>query len=435
MFERKRERVMRRFGSLGLAAAAAFAVMLFATRARADIVLYDKDGWGFYTRGQVAGFYQLMLGDAAPLAAAGHPAEVGGVIDTGGLQNSSNNSVVLSRVRSGFVGTQIGFGVRRDLSETVHVDTLMAVSLQDISGGQNIAAPEGVDFREAWGALVTPYGSFRFGRMFSIFGSASAQVVLLAFRYGIGQPCIADGASIACGSVGAGPLYAAFNSEFRYVTPRLAGFEAQLSVGDPISGQVDSYTITPLPRFDAEINYDKHFGEQTRLRVIVQGVTQELQRNSATGNGGLQTANIWGAMGSAILESYGAAIGIGGWQGSGIGVGRMLEVPGGANESLSYDDQGTLRNFRGYYGNVAYDYHGSRLAVGAGIVYVQATAFDLSPMSTADVLSHTQEGHVVFTQRFDTFTVDVEYMRWMSLWNSGATQNDNFASVGTTFTW
>src|SRR5580658_2198784 len=280
-----------RLGSLRFGLVVACALTLFASGARADIVLYDKDGWGVYTRGQAAAFYQLSLGDADPSSATQQ--FVGGVLSSTQEANPANNTLTLSRVRSGFVGSQIGFGVRRDISETVHVDSLMAVSLQDVSGGRTTGVPEGVDFREAWANIVTPYGSFKFGRMFSIFGSASAQVVLLAYRYGIGNPCTTGGAGIACGSVGAGPLYAAFNAEMRYITPRLAGFEAQLSVGDPVSGQDANYTQTPLPRFDAEINYDKRFGENTRFRVITQGITQEIARSNM---GVEQTANIWGLM-------------------------------------------------------------------------------------------------------------------------------------------
>ena len=401
-----------RIGSLRLGLAVACALTLFASRARADIVLYDKDGWGVFTRGQAAAFYQLSLGDADPSSATQQ--FVGGVLSSTQESNPANNTLTLSRVRSGFVGSQIGFGVRRDISESVHVDSLMAVSLQDVSGGRATDVPEGVDFREAWANLVTPYGSFKFGRMFSIFGSASAQVVLLAYRYGIGNPCVAGGAGIGCGSVGAGPLYAAFNAEMRYITPRLAGFEAQLSVGDPVSGQDANYTQTPLPRFDAEISYDKHFGESTRLRVITQGITQEIARNNM---GVEQTANIWGLMGSAIIEASGFALGAGLWEGSGIGTTRLLEVPGGT-DSISFDNSGVLRLFRGYYGNVAYDYHGTRLAAGTGIVYVRPTALDEAANSPDDVLDHSAEWHVVFTQQFDAFILTAEFARWTERWHS-----------------
>jgi predicted porin len=414
---------------LGLVVACA--LMLFTSRARADITLYDKDGWGVFTRGQAAAFYQLALGDADPQGQ-----EIGGLLSTAALSNQNAKTVTLSRVRSGFVGSQLGFGIRRDISETVHVDSLMAVSLQDVSGGRTTNTPEGVDFREAWAAVVTPYGKFSFGRMFSIFGSASAQVVLLAYRYGMGNPCTAGGAGIACGSVGAGPLYAGFNAEMRYTTPRIAGFEGQLSVGDPISGQANGYTLTPLPRFDAEINYDHQFNESTRLRVIAQGITQEIQRNNMSGNGGtaLESSNIWGVMGSAIIEASGFAAGVGGWQGSGIGITRLLELPNGG-DSISFDSSGALRMFRGYYGNIAYDYHGSRLAVGTGIVYVQPTAQDQSPASQDNALDHSGEWHVVFTQQIAGLILTAEYSRWTSRWHSNDKEVMNFTSVGSTFEW
>jgi hypothetical protein len=421
---------MRRFGSLGLAVAAAFAVVLFADRARADIVLYDKDGWGFYTRGQVAAFYQLALGDADPTQTTA----LGGTFNSGSLSNMQNNSVTLSRVRSGYIGSQIGFGIRRDISDTVHVDSLLDVSLQDISGGRNIGPPEGVDFREAWASVVTPYGSFKFGRMYSIFGSASTDVMLLAYRYGIGNPCTADGANIGCGSVGAGVLFAGYNAEMRYITPRLAGFEAQLSLGDPIEGQAaNAYALTPLPRFDGEINYDQHFGETTRLRVIAQGMAEEMQRNYM---GGLQSATPWGVMGSAIFEAGGFAVGAGGWEGSGIGTTSILFLAEGGTVSESFDSTGALRLFRGYFGNIAYDYHGSRLAAGTGISYVQPTTQDESAGGGGiDILDHAAEWHVVFTQKIDAIVLDAEYARWTTRWHSDTVEVMNLMAVGANFNW
>jgi hypothetical protein len=423
-----------RNGSLRFGLMVACALTLLASRARADITLYDKDGWSVFTRGQAAAFYQLALGDSDPQTAGA--SLTGGLLSSAQEANQSKGTLTLSRLRSGFVGTQIGFGVRHDISDSVHVDSFLAVSLQDVSGGQIVSnqVPEGVDFREAWANLETPYGSFKFGRMFSIFGSASAQVVLLAYRYGMGNPCAAGGAGIACGSVGAGPLYAGFNAEMRYITPRLAGFEGQLSVGDPISGQSFGYTLTPLPRFDAEINYDKHFGDTTRVRVIAQGITQELQGNNMGANGfTLQTLNVWGAMGSAIFESSGFAVGAGLWEGAGIGTTRFLEVPTG--DSLSFDSTGELRLFRGYYGNIAYDYHGTRLAAGTGIVYVRPTAQDTSMAPADDPLDHAGEWHVVFTQQVDALMLTAEFSRWTSRWHSEAHEVVNFASVGTTFEW
>jgi len=138
---------------------------------------------------------------------------------------------------------------------------------------------------------VTPYGSLKFGRMFSIFGSASAPVILLAYRYGVGNPCFASQNTIACASVGAGPLFAGFDSQIRYISPRALGLEFQLAVSDPVIGP--AYHMSPLPRFDAELNYDRSFGPSGKLRVFGQGIAEKLQRVDGDN---LKSVTVWGAM-------------------------------------------------------------------------------------------------------------------------------------------
>jgi hypothetical protein len=169
--------------------------------------------------------------------------------------------------------------------------------------------------------------------------------------------------------------------------------------------------------------------------VIAQGVTQEIQRNNQVAAGyALQSANIWGVMGSAIIEASGFAAGVGGWEGSGIGTTRILELPNGG-DSISFDSSGVLRLFRGYYGNIAYDYHGTRLAAGTGIVYVRPTAQDQTPASPDDVLDHSAEWHIVFTQQVDSLILTAEFSRWTTRWHSDAHEVVNFTSAGATFEW
>ena len=47
-------------------ASLALGLTLSPSDARADIVFYEKDGWGVYTRGLVGAHYQLALGDPDP---------------------------------------------------------------------------------------------------------------------------------------------------------------------------------------------------------------------------------------------------------------------------------------------------------------------------------------------------------------------------------
>jgi hypothetical protein len=419
--------------------------MAIPRTSKADIVLYDKDGWGFYTKGFIAAHYEAIVGDIEPTPAngilLGSPFAIPN--ESTGAQDQNKKTYALSRMRSGFVGTQIGFGATRRISDSVTVDSLMAVSINDISNARGQSATintKDVDFREAWASLRTPYGDLKFGRMFSIFGSASAEVMLIAFRFGEGNPCLVQGTTIGCGSVGAGPLYAQFEGQMRYISPRLAGFELQLSVVDPTASP-DVYTLTPIPRFDGQLSYEAHFGETANLRLVTQGVYNVAQQQAQQGQTSAPSAKVWGGMGSALFDVGGAwgkvIFGGGGWYGQGIGTHWIMENPGGgAANFMSYDGSPdhTLRDFLGVYGNLAYDYKGTALAVGGGGVFVKETDFD--KMQTGyDLLTQSVEAHVVFTQKFDSFVLEAEYMRWQSKWQQGDKQDLNFGGVGANYFW
>src|SRR6187200_15432 len=111
---------MRPFrGSIVCGALALAAALLSPTPARADINLYEKDGWGFRTTGLIAAHYQLVLGGACEVGTdpmtpnancGGDPPTTGGRVLVGGkifptgAQDTTDNSLTLSRVRSGFIG-------------------------------------------------------------------------------------------------------------------------------------------------------------------------------------------------------------------------------------------------------------------------------------------------------------------------------------------
>jgi hypothetical protein len=406
------------------------------------VVLFEKDGWGFYTKGLIAAHYQAIIGDGEPPGnlvggVFGIPGEDTAATDT---SDSRNPKLTVSRLRSGFIGTQIGFGVTRRISDSVDVDSLVAVSLADISNarGTTNGAPQGIDFREAWAALHTPFGTVRFGRMFSLFGSASSEVVLLAYRYAEGNPCLVQGSTIGCGSVGAGPLYPLFEGQIQYLTPRLAGFQVRLAVVDPTSA-AQIYTLTPIPRFDGELTYEAKWGDVGKFRVIGQGLYNHIEQQATNGMPGA-SADVKGLMASALLDVGGSwglvQLGGGGWAGTGVGFHWLMEAPSGGMLYTSFDGspQYALRDFRGYYGNLAYDYHGTAIAFGGGGTFLKATEFDKMQMGY-DLLSQSLEGHVVFTQRFDSIVLEAEYMRWSSHYLLGETQNLNFMGVGINYFW
>jgi hypothetical protein len=406
--------------------ATAVAISATTGTARADINLYDKNGWGFYTRGLIAAHYQYIAGDGDPNT--NHGVLVGGKFNQNVSHDPRDNSLKLSRVHSGFIGTQIGFGITREINDRMRIDSLMAVSLVDISNDRRAYAPKQVDFRESWAALIGPYGTFKFGRMFSIFGSAGAPVVTMAYEAGVGNPCVVEGAAIACASVGAGPIYAGFDAQFRYISPRLAGFELQAAISDPVGGR--TFRLTPKPRFDAELNYDAKFSESARLRVFGQTMWEEVERIF---NNAQQKRAVWGVMAAGIIDIGGLGLGAGWWTGAGIGPRTILEND---TNDFGFDATGRMRKFSGLFGNVSYELPTkTKFAVGGGQLNVESTPTDKLPATGVDVISQAQEYHATISQKVDALTFIVEYMHWKTTWYWGEKADLNFGGVGANFNW
>lgn len=292
----------------------ALAALAVAPRpARADVLLHDDGHWRVYTTGRAEAHYQLAQGD-------GDPHNLNNKLVGGQFQNTGqdqNNQIFDSRIRSGFIGTQLGFGMIDQFTDTLQGKAFVSIWFNGIDSHKSTPPQtKDVDAREAWGALSGRGGEFLFGRAFSIFGSASGAVNAYAYEFAVGNPCLLDVSTIACGSVGAGPLYAGYNAQLRYISPRLGVFLFQASLEDPSS--LPDYQITRYPRVEGELNVEVPVGANGRFIVVGQGLAQSLAKINATQNGTVSTT-AWGAMGVARFELGGLRVGGGGWTGAGIG--------------------------------------------------------------------------------------------------------------------
>jgi hypothetical protein len=409
-----------------------FAWTTTSSIARADIVLYDANDWRVFTAGRVEGHYQLILGDADPIP---HNRLVGGEIQNT-VSQDQDNKLVDSRIRSGFVASQIGLGAANKIGESTEAKGFVGVWVDGIDSSKGTAPSKSVDVREAWGSVSGPAGTFLFGRAFSIFGSASGEVNMYAFEFAVGHPCLADTSTIACGSVGAGPLYAGYNAQFRYITPRFAGLQLQVSIEDPSS--LPDYHITRIPRFEGEINYELPFASDGKFVVKGQALTQELGKLN-TNSDGVVSTTAWGTMGVGRVEVGGFKLGGGAWAGKGMGTHNALQQDDQA-KPLAHDLPGggfpgdELRFFRGFFGNVVFGYRGTALAAGGGGAFVRETVSDAAAISTS-LLRQQTEYHVVFTQRIHSVVLSAEFMHWNSEWYLGETQVMNFIGAGSVFVW
>jgi predicted porin len=419
--------------SLGLAALAT------PSRAQADVTLIEKDGWTFYTNGLVAAHYQLVKGDADPSFSngvmTGKPSAGGQILDERVSSDQRDKTLTMSNLRSGFIGTQLGLGLNRQINEQVKVESLLAINVAGINNNRGTEFQKHADYREAWAQLVTPYGKLKFGRMFGIFGEGSAEVMAMAWKYGVGHPCTVRAATISCGSSGAGPIYAGFDAAIRYISPRLAGFELALAVVDP--SVTARAKMSPLPRFDGEVNFDQTF-DPVSIRVIAQGMYEKISTSTppaGTMAGTKTDYTIWGGMGTAILGVGPVKVGGGGWMGTGVGERVPLETSDPANPIFA-DQSGELRKFRGYYGNIQGELMNNFLTLGGGILYVQPTVLDTGVgTAPSSVLDRQYELHATYQYKYDAIVFSAEFMHWVTKWHFGEQQELNFMGAGINYVW
>ena len=85
---------------------------------QAEKVIAKGDDWQVFTDGRVAGFLSWVYGDGAPVATQvidGVPESLNGglwPVPTEPHSDDSRGTVNMMRLRSGFIGNQLGFGVR-----------------------------------------------------------------------------------------------------------------------------------------------------------------------------------------------------------------------------------------------------------------------------------------------------------------------------------
>jgi predicted porin len=388
-----------------------------------------------YTTGLVAAHYQHISGDADPTGSK--PAFAGGkILDEVASSDQRDSSLSNSNIRSGFIGTQMAFGLNRQVTPTTHIESLLAINVNGINNNRGQEHIKGVDYREAWASLVTPYGALKFGRMFGLFASASAAVQVLAWRTGVGHPCFMNISGISCGSTGAGPLYPGFDAALRYVSPRFGGVQFNVSVVDPTVGP--GMKFSPYPRVDTDVNVDLTLG-LARIRGWFQTMFNRIGNTtppSGMMDGTLTMRNIWGVMGGGILNVGPGVIGGGVWTGKGVGERVPLETADVSNP-ISYDQSLNLREFRGFFGNAGIaDLGPFSLTAGGGVLFVKPTSVDTNADTAPNsVLKNQWEYHVTASYRYDAVVFNVEYMHWQTHWHYGEKQNLDFAGAGVNYFW
>ena len=251
------------------------ALLLAGRPASADVLLFEKDGWGFYTDGRINTFFSAGVGDDIPAATPNNnpmitdpstgmplPNPGHGVVGEGGqLFNAGfgsdqavNGKYLGTRFRSGFLGSILGFGIKRQVSETTSVKgfislwgTAQTFARDRTSDASGQSQGRGFDVREGWLSIEGLWGGFVAGRQLGILGGISTEIdYLYGHNYGLGLPCV-EPYFPTCGHIGTGALGPGNASGFTYITPSLGGLRVKVGLYDPVR-LLGAWERAPYPR-------------------------------------------------------------------------------------------------------------------------------------------------------------------------------------------
>src|SRR3954466_11984304 len=197
-----------------------------------------NDGQGYPGNGQTA---LITDGNDKPVELRGGGIERGDAVpefQMGTNPTPGNQGLVRElRIRSGFTGNVLGFGIRKRLSERTEILGYSAVTVGIDSEQRRKFAIVQPDWRESFVRVTSSWGSFTAGRTLTLFSRGATEITYLyGYRYGLGFPgTITNASQSTAGSVGFGVLGNGFGSGLAYATPRLAGLQITVGAYDAVN--------------------------------------------------------------------------------------------------------------------------------------------------------------------------------------------------------
>ena len=231
------------------------------------------------------------------------------------------------RLRTGFTGNVLGFGIKKRISETTEVLGYSAVTVGIDSDERRKFSIVRPDWRESFLRITGPWGSFTAGRTLGLFSRGALEITYLyGYRYGLGFPGgITPAGQSTAGSVGFGVLASGFAAGFAYATPSLGGLVLHVGLYDP-NNIVATKILerTRWPRAEYELIFQRTFGVSGLVKLFQNGACQRVYDYDGT----TRSADIWGFGGGGRLEIGPVRIGLAGHYGKGIGVDYAMQPHG-----------------------------------------------------------------------------------------------------------
>jgi hypothetical protein len=325
-------------------AVALAAPLLLAQPASADVTLVDKDGWQVFMNGRIQTFANYNEGEGRPAAgstctctdANGMSPELrgGGVVSgddvypefkIGTQATPTDQGLVREmRIRSGFTGNVLGFGIKKRLSEKTELLGYTAVTVGIDSEARRKFNPVRPDWRESFVRATSSWGSLTAGRTLTLFSRGATEITYLyGYRYGLGFPgAVSTFSQSTAGSVGFGVLGAGFGSALIYATPVLGGL--QISVGAFDATSIPQQTLLNRgrwPQVQSEITFERNFASSGLVKLFVNGAWQ----NYYDIEGRPMSTAAYGSGFGGRIELGPVHLGLAGHVGKGVGVTYSFE--------------------------------------------------------------------------------------------------------------
>jgi hypothetical protein len=349
-------------------AVACLGSLLLARQAAAEVVLVEKDGWTVSISGRVQAFLNYNNGSGHPL-----PATVDGngqgVEFRGGPSAGENyvayaatpeqraltpevelGSIEELRIRTGFVGNVLGFGIKKKLNANTDVLGYTAVTVYIDSTNRRKYMPVEPDWRESFLRLTGPWGALTAGRTLTLFSRGATEITYLyGFSYGLGWPgnvSSISGSGPGAGHVGFGVLGNGFGAGISYATPSLGGFKVEAGLYDANSlVGMSPWERVKWPRPEVEATFEQKLGADSMFKLFVNGAWQKFYNQESPASGA-----IIGAAGGGRVEFGPVHLGVAGHWGKGIGMDFALQpMQSSIDHRQEYKNDAKLRTYSGYY--------------------------------------------------------------------------------------
>jgi len=380
-------------------------------------------------------------------------------------QSDKNDKYSAIRVRSGMLANILGFGLAKQVSDTLVVKAYVEIWSTVETLARDKFAPITAEARVGYFTATGPWGTATVGRTLGWIGRSSYEIDLAyGHGFGLGLPCT-DALGPACGHVGTGALFPGYSAGVSYSTPEFQGIQLNVGAYDPVtfSSTPGDWTGAPYPRGEGSLTIARPFGDMGNFKIGVEGAFQQIRRNASvtdpnTGatSASNVTSNIWGVSGGARVEVGPVRLGASGFRGKGLGLGNAFQksVATADNDSAAAGPNGLtfgFRTFTGFYGQGALVFGKVHLAAGYGMGLVDQLAADKANPNLSVIHSQTGISGAVYYHLSDSVVLGVDYFHFKASWYgapildmtnqptgtkyAGELQNLDFVNVGATYHW